>query len=1178
MNNKLLKQFIAPIILLIFSIALPAVFIFFSTGTTNPAKVQQNFTKLAKKQHKQLNYILLRTDSLYAENLFEELNLLKDKSKIKPDFFVYQDDSLIAWTTNDYILTPQDLKNCKHYELAKNKNLFRIESIKNGKRLLVSSVALKRTYPISNQYLKTQYNNLLDINNSFEIADRGYTIKEIDGTRAFEIKPVKPHITNTVSTLSLVGIIISLFWILLLVGKKNPIIPFIISLTAAITFTAIGNIKGIALFEPYIYSSGKLFTNIGTTFIWVITFYFFSQIVISVVNKTKNEALKNYMLPIIVYPFVFFALFYFYGTLILDSTVDFKFYDITSYTLPKVIMILIFGITTVSVIKISISILPDFKESFKYAIILFSLVVLFPLLLIFIENQEDAILATLLYLTGLSVLYFLKTSKIRIKNIIGIIIISLAATILTSYFSNKKDQSIKKLLITKLSEEKDPVVETLAQEIIASIKTDTTITSILNDTSGLTEVNEKINTVLKKNYFTGYWNNYDVQVTICTPDCNLEIMDENKIENCFSYFFKLLDKYGTETGTKGLYFLNNNNGRISYLLVLKPKQGWRIFVEIDSKLVSVRQGYPELMLDYKVNKDNHLQDYCYAKYKNGKLYSQYGKFAYPLTDKLFSKANNFSYVSFNGYDHLIYFSGENSIFILSRPHKGIWDFLQQFSYIFIIAMMFWTIAFVSKNKIPKIRNSLRNQIQYSLFGILLIFFFVVASIVIWITKNNFNKSHRQNLEEKLESVVTELSGKNFHSDTDNEQLTNFLYKLSEVFYTDIHLYSKSGHLIATSIPVIFEKNIQAPLINPEAYFYLHNLKFSRYMKTEHIGKLGFLSVYSPMLDKNYEPVRYINLPYFTKQTEMTKQLVATITSVVNIFVFLSILSFLLTLLLAEKITVPLTLIRKHLQEVRLGNKNKKISINKSDEIGELVEEYNRMIDKLEESAELLAQTERESAWRDMARQVAHDIKNPLTPMKLSIQYLQQSWQNYSGEDLKNFINKIASTIIEQIDTITFITNEFSNFAKTPQIKKEEVDVKAHLDKIISLFENEDNITIKKNYLCDKPVICFDKHYFNRVMSNIIKNAVQSIPRSRKGIIEITVKEKDSNTILIAVKDNGIGIDEEIRKKIFYPNFTTKASGTGLGLAIAKNLIESTGGKIYFDTSEEGTTFYVEFEE
>jgi two-component system nitrogen regulation sensor histidine kinase NtrY len=1176
MNKKSFKAYILPLILLSFSILLPSFYALFFTGTNNPQNIQKKFDKLAQSQHNQIKQVFLRTDSLASENLFKELLDIKQKSNLNIDFFVYEKDSLIAWTTNNYIITPNDTKG-GIFEIKKNKNLFRVETIKNNNRIIISSIILKYSYPISNQYLNSRFNDFLGLKNSFKISDDGITIKEVNGGTAFKIKPIEKHLPENIVNIALIGVFLSFFWILLLITKKHALIPLIISLAFSIFFTILGTIKGLSLFEPYIYSSGSLFKNIGTTFWWAVAFYFFSLWFSLKIKKIKTIILKNYILPITLYPIIFISIFYFFRTIVLDSTIDFKFYDITSYTLYKIFTIIIIGITIIATIKISDAIFPNFSEKYKYASLIFSLVIIFPLLIILFKHTEDSTFAVLLYIIVLATLYFIKTSEIKIKNIIGILGISLVVTLLSLYFSNQKEDSIKELLITKLSEEKDPVVEALSQEIITEIKKDTLVTSMLNDSINLTDLNEKLNTILKKKYFTGYWNNYDIQATTCTPECELQIIDNNKIENCFSYFFKLLDKYGSQTETKGLYFLNNNNGRISYLIVIKQKPGWRIFIEIDSKLVSVKQGYPELILDYKVNKNNHFQEYCYAKYKNGKLYSQYGNFAYPLTDEIFSRTNNLSYITFNGYDHLIYLPDKNSVFILSSPHKGIWIFLQQFSYIFVIAMLFWLIIAVYNNNLPRIKNSFRNQILFSLFSILFIFFLVVASIVILITKNNFNKSHRKNLEEKLESVVTELSKVNLYDTGNNEQLTNLLHNLSEVFYTDIHIYNKSGYLISTSIPIIFEKNIQAPLINPTAYYYLHNLKFSRYLKNEKIGKLNFLSIYSPLLDKNYEPVMYINLPYFTKQTEINKQLVSAITSVINIFIFLSIIAFLLALILAEKITVPLTLIRKHLQEIRLDNKNKKITINKSDEIGELVKEYNLMIDKLEESAKLLAQSERESAWREMARQVAHDIKNPLTPMKLSIQYLQQSWKNYSGKDLEDFINKIASTIIEQIDTITFITNEFSNFAKTPQVKKEKVEVKPHLDKIVSLYEKEGNINIIKNYTTENAVICFDHHYFNRVMSNIIKNAVQSIPRSREGIIEITVKELNNKTILIAVKDNGIGISEDIKNKIFYPNFTTKASGTGLGLAISKNLIESVGGKIYFETSEKGTTFFIEFE-
>jgi len=248
--------------------------------------------------------------------------------------------------------------------------------------------------------------------------------------------------------------------------------------------------------------------------------------------------------------------------------------------------------------------------------------------------------------------------------------------------------------------------------------------------------------------------------------------------------------------------------------------------------------------------------------------------------------------------------------------------------------------------------------------------------------------------------------------------------------------------------------------------------------------------------------------------------------------------------------------------------------NRNDEIGKLVNEYNRMIDELARSAELLARSERESAWREMARQVAHEIKNPLTPMKLSVQYLEQSWNRHSP-DWDKRLAKFTQTMIEQIDTLSAIAGEFSDFAKMPVTKKENTNLVEVIQNAISLFRNYDNvhITFSKPSFSDFFVFA-DKEQLLRAFNNLLKNSIQAIGTRPDGKIEITVEHSGTNC-KIEITDNGGGIPAELRNKIFSPNFTTKSGGMGLGLAIVRSIIVNSGGEISFRSVEgEGTTFVI----
>ena len=1145
----------------------------------NENTIQKNYTKTLKHLIRAKNKIIFETDSLNNhKDLFEKINnIVGDFKKYGIEAFVLSKDSIIVWTTNQLPITSNLLKKNSKIISTPNGSLLRKVEFDNGNKKLICLLILNKNYPIENEYLTQKQNKYIFAHSNYEISKTGKPIKDIEGFTAFYITKKNKTISDNIFTTALFLIFISLIIFAKYVADRKNLTYIIATIFFLFALYLISiffqNKFAIQVFQPYIFSSSKIFPNILSA----LTFSLFIWFIVYILPNTFSRKIKI-AISIIIYPLAFVFLFHFLKTLIVDSTVDFRIHNIKNWSIYTAFMILIISLIIFSFVNFVQKTFPECKNKNYCAVILFSIPV-FYLILLFISNgSENKMFISLIYFLFLFLIFFYQTSTFSTKHILSLLMLAIIITFITTYFSNKKEKNIKELLVAKLVEERDFVIETLSKEIISRIENDTSWQNLLNDTTELTIINQKTLELLKKSYLTGYWNNYDIQITCCTKDCNLEIINENKIENCYEYFLGIATKIGTPIVKNKIFFLDNNNGRISYLLIITPSRfkNWKIFIEVDSKLVSVKQGYPELMLSYNVTKNNFLSDYSYAKYKHGKLYSQYGTFSYPLSFNIFSNIPNMSEINLWGYQHLIYKTDTNTFFILSHKKRNLWDFLQSLSYIFLIIVVASFAFNFNIKSLSNIKHSLRYKIQYLIFTLQTLFFIVTAAILIYTTKNNFDNFHKQDLEEKLESIMSELSEKNIQESYNKNSLSKFINKLSEIFYTDIHIYDTTGTLLVTSIPIILEKNIQAPIINPKSYFYLNKIKTSRYIHKENIGKMKFLSAYTPLLNKNNIPVMYVNLPYFTKQTEITKQLLSAITSIINIFVFLIILSSIFTVIISEKITVPLTIIRKHLQQIKLNNKNKKIKLEAETEIGELVKEYNKMIDKLEESTQILAKTEREYAWREMAKQVAHDIKNPLTPMKLSIQYLQQTWEAHKDKDLKEFIDKTAKTIINQIDTITFIVNEFSNFAKTPEIKLEPLNIKEQVENLINLYKVE-NISFElKSELKTNTNICFDKNHFNRVVSNIIKNAIQSIPRSKKGKIKITIYENEQKKIVLSISDNGIGIPKEIRNKIFSPNFTTKASGMGLGLAIAKKVIESANGKIYFETSDKGTTFFIEF--
>ncbi|MCX8486167.1 MAG: ATP-binding protein, partial [Crocinitomicaceae bacterium] len=396
-------------------------------------------------------------------------------------------------------------------------------------------------------------------------------------------------------------------------------------------------------------------------------------------------------------------------------------------------------------------------------------------------------------------------------------------------------------------------------------------------------------------------------------------------------------------------------------------------------------------------------------------------------------------------------------------------------------------------------------------------------------------------------------------------------KISSIFHTDLNIYDKNGLLVASSRPKIFDLGLISEQMNPLALAELQLKNKSSFSHSEEIGKLSFISSYLPIYNENRKEIGYVNLQHFGQQQEYENQIDTFVTSIINVFILLLALSVIIGLMVSNWLIEPLNILKKHMSNIQFGKENKHINYQQKDEIGAIVQAYNDKLDELKIAAQKLASTERESAWREMAQQIAHEIKNPLTPMKLSIQHLLRSYDPKNEEGEKQ-LNRVLHSIIEQIDGLARIANEFSDFAKMPEPIFQRENMVEMIEKVVHLYENEGQIAFQFDKPSHAVFVNVDRNLLTQVMVNLLQNAQQALSGIDQGKIRGTISVVD-HQCLVEVIDNGCGISSEEVDRIFTPHFTTKSSGSGIGLSLVKQIVEKHGGMISFESKEnEGTTF------
>lgn len=1146
--------------------------------------------------------------------------------------FTYLNHQPNFWTGVKFFPeNPETLTDGSHF-LQRANGAFQVIKKTEGKFSAIFYIPVKNLYHFKNRYLRDGFDKPILNDSHVDIADIGdrdvYHIHSLDEHYLFAIK-LKPGFVNHrfyyfELSLWLLGFITLCTLIhnvgnYLVVKKGYPFLA-IGMLAGFIALVRYLNIKyqlpntaGIDLFDSKYYAANVWASSLGSfcintlaaTWLGAFIYYHKHRILKRAISGTAAYLLLV-VCGVLVIGLATLLLSIYYG-LVLKSNVNFDVsnaFNLTRYSMVGILMLcfsfLLFYFINDTFLVIAKKLhIPDRHKAFIY----FSLILLATLI-----TLAEGDFSTFYLLAGLFTLIrayavWYDDGKLNATSFLCLITVcSLISATKLIHFQDLKQADIRKALIQKLEVAKDDIADATFPKIENQITTDAELLAYFRDT---THNDDYLRTHFQKTYFDGYLNNYDFKLYIFNSKGEPLTNDKTYV----LADFKDQVIYGANKKVSAYFYHDNLNfGYQNYFAILPVLENnnnlGTLVITMESKPLLEVASFPELLVDGDVRSEEAFRDYSYAYYFDGALQTQSGKFTYNLNNRgytgkikeyvtqLTPPVKQSIYAPLAHIRHLIYEPDKRRMIVVSREEDPIAQGITTLTFFFVTLLAFsGAVIFISwfwaRIRIFSIKNKkitwgfkfnvdnilYRSRIQFSVIFTVVFTLLLLGGITFSYITTQYNEQQDEVIRDKIGRIgaVFEAGLKNNHYTTNHAGEVSF-NEFANTYLVDLTLYNTAGEMLLTTQPKLYTYNLLAERMNGRAYVAMNKQQRSEFVNEERLGDLVYKAAYVPVKNDQGATVAYLQLPYFGNQADTDDRIGSLLSTMINIYALVFIAIGLFAVVIARQITSPLNFIQYNLSQTIYGQKNEPIMWDRNDEIGALVKEYNKMIAELEASAQRLAQSERESAWREMAKQVAHEIKNPLTPLKLGLQLLDKAWKDKDPKFDQKF-ERFSKSFVEQIESLSSIASEFSSFAKMPDTKMQKVNLFEVIAQAVIIFKQMDNVTI--NYEAGEQfTVNADRDQLLRCFNNLLKNAIEATPESRPCVINITYKT-NAGAILLTVTDNGNGIPEDMREKIFAPNFTTKSSGTGLGLAFVKNSIENAGGKVWFETEiGRGTTFFL----
>lgn len=793
----------------------------------------------------------------------------------------------------------------------------------------------------------------------------------------------------------------------------------------------------------------------------------------------------------------------------------------------------------------------------------------------------------LLYLLQMLRPYVLPKREINLFSwrcvLVYAVIVALYCTTANGIYYMKKEADVNRVRTNKLAIDRDVPLELYLRQVEPLIANDRFI-ALLTSVNGADLVRNR----LVEMYFNGdVIRDYNINLSVCNSQSLLPMGENVEPVGCYSFYEDMVADYGTALDpASNIFHLENYNGLTSYLGIFtyidsEDYSTSRLFIEIESKVVNdVVQNPLDFLTSSTVRQNIIPPPYSYARYSNGRLVSHGGNYDYPVTASVFHQTESYSTLSKKGYVHFVNRMSEGDTTVVSRRRAPFILYVVSFSYLLII-FGFIFLTFTSWGRREKMlslpRRSMRRKftvlIMASMFAGLLCS--GIGSVMHVLNIND--RTARASMEEKIEVAQKTISPYCQYAikyrDLDSPELYGAMESLSKV-QGFVNIYDTKGNLVRSTKPEIYEQSLCGRKLNDKAYQAIVREGAMRFLTVETVAGISFHSLYAPLFNNDGTLVAIVNVPYFERSGEIGRENLSSISAVINVYLVLLIAVIVLSMILSNSFSRPLDEIKRRLEEVASDDSQEARHItykDKTDELGMLVESYNKMVDDLKESKKRLAISEREQAWKEMAKQIAHDIKNPLTPMRLSIQYLMRMKEsNVPGWE--NKLESISKALLEQIDTLSESAGAFYSYSSFFSEELSDVNLDELIREHAVLYDNRDDIALEYIQVAPNPVIEVRRKTLSKVLVNLLDNAVEALDGSGtgNGRIKIMLTEEEIGGkpgYRITVEDNGPGVQEENIEKLFVPNFTTKSGGTGLGLAISSNIMTQSGGSIGYERSK-----------